>query len=394
MKVKLGFYRAIGFLLFCLPAIKPYSVRVSRFDNMYDAWGVLSVTVLILLWVRKCRKKERWAVKLEMLFCFTYLVSTIINRHYGILSEISECAKLLIIPCYFDLASDNNCTARIVHYSRNLFIVVLMVDCMSVFLNLRFGIFENMVYSFLGLDNTAAFAIVPMLIVIFFDDVSRIGKLSKIGIFIYFACTVCKIITESITAMLALVVFGIFLFLHKYMQFIRKLISIKNLLILSALIIIGVVYFNIQELFTPLLVMLGKNGTLSGRINIWRGLISSIHRSPILGFGKVDGDTFREITGLSSWAKQAGHPHNTFLAIIFTCGIIGVIIYIMLFRNMFIQTSKYRKNADMAIIIYGMVAYIILMFTEDYLFQPYFYIIVSIISNYAAINTKKTVRRI
>lgn len=394
LKVKKINYVAILETIFLiLPSIKPYVVRISVFDNLYDIWGLVTLLLNFSLcfYVNKKFIKECDTIKYLFLFIGVYFVSTLINGLSSVAAVLSESSRLLICPLYLSYNYNKGQSAfkSAVHNIGSLYRIILYIDCVSILINLKYSIFISDIFSFLGMDNTAAFIVIPMLAVVIFDDLYQKGKISLNSIFLLWLCTLCKVLTYSLTACLALLVFIIMLLFtipHKIeiscrKKLIKNFLNPRLIMVIMILILMGIVFFNVQYLFKSIIIALGKDVNL-GRVRIWQNTVNTFFKSPIIGFGKVNPETFIELIGMSVWDQTCNHPHNSFLAIFFNCGIIGGFFFFKMLQKPLNKIIMYRNKREVIVLGIGMVSYIILMMADDYMFLPYIYVLVTILSLY------------
>lgn len=370
----------IAILFIVAPSIKPYVIRISAFDNIYDAWGVLTFLVLLFNCVILRRISLNKTVKYLFLFVAVYFISTIIYGYASLLSVISEVSRMMICPLYLSMCNKEGyfkLNRGIANISK-LYKIVLYIDCISILVNLKIHIFQSEIFSFLGMDNTAAFIIVPMLTVIIYNDVNRNNKISANSLFLLVLCTLCKLLTFSVTAILSLFVFVILLCISNLKELRQKIkeyiFKPKKYLIIIIFVVIGIVFLNIQYLFADIILALGKDVDL-GRVRIWKNVIATFWKSPIIGYGKVEDSIFIDLVGMTQWDTTCNHPHNSVLAIIFNCGLVGAFFYFKMMqiplKNIVqnISSSKYR------IISIGLISFFVLMLADDYMFMPYIYVL-------------------
>lgn len=116
-----------------------------------------------------------------------------------------------------------------------------------------------------------------------------------------------------------------------------------------------VVGFGIQNFFEPLFTKLGRDVTLSYRTVIWDKLLRNIPESLLIGYGKTSGDEFKTIVGLSLlYDTQANHPHSFYLAVLFSTGCIGCIVFLRMLFLTFKASFQNRKSKSMYLLSCGL----------------------------------------
>ncbi|MGI9490207.1 MAG: O-antigen ligase family protein [Geminicoccaceae bacterium] len=82
----------------------------------------------------------------------------------------------------------------------------------------------------------------------------------------------------------------------------------------------------------PLLEMVGKDPTLSGRTDVWALALDRAEDRPFLGFGYraywIDENKLR-LMAEESWADNINHGHNTYLDLFLELGYLGIIVFIL-----------------------------------------------------------------
>jgi O-antigen ligase len=113
--------------------------------------------------------------------------------------------------------------------------------------------------------------------------------------------------------------------------------------------------------------VLGKDATLTGRTNIWQGVLFEIHKRPMLGYGygavwddKSGWGPVYWITKIAGF--RAAHAHNSWLEQWLGLGLVGLVAWSLYFAQTLILAivAVYRdKGAYLAlpfILVYGLVA--------------------------------------
>ena len=321
-------------------------------------------------------------MKYIYLFVVIYIIATVFNYPDQLLGAISESARLLIVPIYMMILNDLKKIRNFLIKLRKCFLVLLGADIFVGLLQIvGISIFENKEVTFLGLDNYAAFIIVPVFTIVFYTSYICKGHIRLIDVVLYLLALSIKIMTDSLTAIMALVLFGIIVFLGFHWNFMRKVITPKKILIGVVFLLILIVGFEIQNYFEPIFNYFGKDVTLSYRTVIWNKVIASLPDALLVGYGKTNADEFRTIVGFSLiYDVEANHPHSFYLAILFSTGIIGTIVFIKIlfesFKKLYYSTSK-RANY---ILTSGLISFFVLAFADDYIMLPFFYILISVVT--------------
>lgn len=136
---------------------------------------------------------------------------------------------------------------------------------------------------------------------------------------------------------------------------------------LLCLVVIGLII--ISQHFGNLLALLGRNATLTGRLDLWPLVIDMIQERPFLGYGfsgfwRGENGPSYFVWINSKWASVPPHAHNGFLDLTLDLGIIGLAIYLMGFSVALFRA--FQKT----------------LFTQKYeLFWPLIYLIFIFIAN-------------
>lgn len=129
------------------------------------------------------------------------------------------------------------------------------------------------------------------------------------------------------TSIMCLILFTLLLYLSKKENLLIDII-LKSGFIVTIAINIGIVFFNIQKLFTDFIVnVLHESADLNNRTKIWQVVIYNILKSPIIGHGTDSNIIFAIDNGISQINSSA---HNHLLHLLFTCGIIGTLYFIFI----------------------------------------------------------------
>lgn len=360
---------ALLFLLITKPQI------VTRFDYLDFIWDISNVIcfVVFAVFLFTTKNAKRSDVYLA-LFCLMYCGVTYYYSPGNFLGALSSSIRVwLAFSCVkYCLMNESYQTIKaiVIVFSIELYLefVVFAFNYYFVFLgDVRFSIF--------GYDNYSIFAIAPMLAVLFAIDAIFRKKYSANSILLFILMLTEKMMTWAITSLVVLALMAIALYSIRYKTRLQSVFNHKTgfalLCGLSALVIL----LHAQDLLSPFFEIFGKDSTISGRTTIWEAAFRSIGESPLFGHGRVEGDSFLEITGLPLYEKSWGHTHNGILEILFTTGIVGICLYIAFLISVFRSQNSTFSNFQTAskILLVGVFSYALLLFTDSYLFVTPFY---------------------
>ncbi|MDC7286886.1 O-antigen ligase family protein [Blautia schinkii] len=381
-----------AFLFFCMPAYKIFLIQQNSFtDIIFDYWAAVSFGILLL----KMSTKKHIFREIIMLFAFCglYIIVTLFNFNNQVLGAMSECCRILIVPIFLYLLYDMNEKQylRNVGYIRKTFLLILTIDFLVTFYSVLFKpLFVGGEMSIMGYANYATFMIMPMCVVVLYASTVVNGRIHFLDIAVLILEMISKIVVHSTTAVIAFAIFLLIFLCSRYYQKILKILSPKFFFCVLALFMIGIVFFQIQNLFLPIFTMLGKDPTLSYRTVIWNKTVNAIIQNPLFGYGKLSGDQYKTIVGFSLiWDTQASHPHNLILDIVMSTGITGLTIYITYMFKCIRRIKSVDLNKGRNLLAIGLICYFILGFADGYYTVPTIYIVCTIIG----IEYKRSMKR-
>lgn len=94
-----------------------------------------------------------------------------------------------------------------------------------------------------------------------------------------------------------------------------------------------------------LLGLLGRNATLTQRTALWSMSVDWIKERPLFGYGFLEDDAFNELvrTRTNSGLFNTGNPHNTYLTILLSGGVVLLCIFVVLLVKI-IKRCKVMKG--------------------------------------------------
>ena len=351
-------------------------------DNSLDVLGVFSCIILIMLCCLR-RKKLVFpkGCKYIIVFFSLYLFTTILHYNENLWGLVSEVSKILIVVLYLILSfsSGERVFLNTLKKFRKVYMFILLIDsaCLLVEM-LGFRIYESNLFTILGMDNYAAFSILPMLSLVFYISYKTKDRLTATDKLIFIFCLLAKVSTFSFTAILAMIVMALTIYIALRGRQIRKMISVRLIICIIVCFIIGLTFFQLDTKVDVLLAPTGKS--ITNRTNLWSHALSGISKSPIIGHGALQGDQYKTIAGYYlAYTTTETHPHNYILEILISTGIVGLLIYIGIFNQM-IKVIRNNINTKITAVVLGsVVGFLVLSIPDGYLILPAIYALMTVV---------------
>lgn len=173
------------------------------------------------------------------------------------------------------------------------------------------------------------------------------------------------ILANSSTGIVGLFVFAVMCFLYKNRK--PKYVTITSSVILSVSIALLIYFLNFQEHFSYIIInYLGKDTTLTGRVDIWGYAFALFMTSPLYGTGL---NTIIE-TDLFSFH----HPHQYWLNSLVVGGIIGTAMLLSIYLIASYKLKPFQNTKSGKIILFTIVSFIFMgvdeSLTNSYMLIP------------------------
>jgi len=239
--------------------------------------------------------------------------------------------------------------------------------------------------------------ILPFVIAMFINSLSKYSK--RINFLAILLMITCIILTWSRGAWLAMII-GVFILLFLYSR------KSGRILIFSALALPFTSFLIPNNILTRLSSIgdLADSSTMY-RVYTWKGTLTAISDNLFSGFG-YGADAFSKIYPQFAYAgiEAAEHSHNLFLQIIFSMGIVGIIVFGIIIFLTFQQNLEYIKNTNntndklFVIAIFSSLISALIMGMFDYIWYNYrvfftFWIIIAMASSYFRIKDDEEQRK-
>lgn len=216
-------------------------------------------------------------------------------------------------------------------------------------------------YYFLGTKNQVTpFLILALMLEAIWLNYDGKNKLKKFifGVMLVFANAMGMGSSTSILTCVIMVAGITTIRKNQFVLGTRKFLNGKTVIGGVVFISIGIVFFDLQNIFKWLIVdILNKDLSLSGRTVTWEMAIDQIKRNPLIGYG------------YGYKVTENYYAHNAILELLATAGMGGLILYLHMCWNAIKQIDVKRKNAINVIVIVSMVSLILANTTEAFLYN-------------------------
>ena len=254
-----------------------------------------------------------------------------------------------------------------------------------------------------------------------FVNKNHLGRIMSLSILCWFFLLGCKknkliymlgfilsfillIKSNSITGFLGFISIIIVSFVYRLIK-IRFNIKINNLkfnftsflpIVSFIIILLNACYF----FFEDIIILLGRDSTLSNRTLIWFSCLQMILKAPFLGYGYgafwmgyqgPSGDMLKYYNSILEWVVP--HAHNGLIDIALQLGIVGVLLFLLVLLNTLnnlIKCSYFLKENELFFIIGFLSLFVTLNFSESVALEQnnIFWILFTMIS-FKLINLKR-----
>lgn len=163
------------------------------------------------------------------------------------------------------------------------------------------------------------------------------------AVFTFLAAVALIVLTQSVTAVVALL--GLILVLQ-FAPALRWTGHVRTLMRFCGLVMVFPAIFLLVHYWGLLTNLLGRNGTLTGRAQLWAISLSSIELKPLLGYGysafwMVSQEALR-INALLRWTVP--HAHNAYIDLALELGLIGLACYVAAYIVALLRAVAYMRT--------------------------------------------------
>ncbi|MGN1372254.1 MAG: O-antigen ligase family protein [Candidatus Coprovivens sp.] len=366
------FFIIFTFLVLLMP--EPLK-KIPLLYNLYALFNLVFFIIYMAIFLLKKRKKniERFELVMILYFIYFLLLSILKNNSsmYNYLIIINQLTLCLVV-----FVSGENKIKEVIQAIVYITTIYIIINAITLYL-FPMGIFSsytsygNEVYSWLlGSKNPCSRYIVISLCIRFcYKNYYYNNKYSFFD-FIISLISIISIIKLKSTTGLISIGFMIILIIFTQKIKIPQKINYFTIFLLGGLLSYLLIEFNIQNLFKYIIEnVFQKNVTLSDRIYIWKQTKYYISQNLIFGYGY-------ETDKIMSYKLLGNHPHNYYLFILYSTGVIGLCLITILFREM---SKKCKSTFQTKVGLILFFSLIIMGLTESLTSTPLMYLSFAII---------------
>lgn len=374
---------AIWNIIILIPFFKPFGLTgYFPFSNLlFQSWKIASLFAIafILFWTNKYKIIIRHKAYYGLALCWLIYIINDCIRNVSPIDVINNCLTSIFLLEFIDVnaGSRRQNDLLISFYYIFLLDIILQASSMLLIWITKTPIFNDptegdFTYLF-GTDNYSAFTMLPMIAVVLFIH-EFLNLKSKTTYCIISISILCYGMTGSLTAFISGgIMLLLFIIIKKGIK-LPRFLNPKFVLFIAFLVFLLIVFCNIQNAFSSLLVNYLKKGlTLNSRTIIWDNAIQIIKKYPVFGTGDLSES---QILAYALYGNT--HAQNFFLDILLRVGFIGLISYLVFIFGFITKNNKILRSFPGNIISVSFLSLIILFMMDFYFNIPAFYSFIGI----------------
>ena len=314
---------------------------VTYVDQVYKILKILAFFIVLLIYTYKKTKYSKIVLSVFVLQLITF-ISTLINKG-SVMRFIGPAITTVTMVMIAEILISRKIIVEVLKKVNIYFVICFILNLISIIMIDIFKLTNFTKIYFLGIDNRFIFTLLPWIVSEGIVSIIENKKLSKRWLWCVVASELVLLYKFSVAAMIAVVLFVLLYFINNKISLAKySKIVLYGYVILNILI----VFFNIQNYFTPILNIVDKDVTFSGRTFLWDGVKDEFLKNPILGNGmqseEYDKSFFYKSTApyYLDFAKVV-HAHNSAMAIIYRGGGLAILVYLYI---LYYCTDKIKKN--------------------------------------------------
>lgn len=328
-----------------------------------SSYLLLMAAGIVVLAQRKINWIEVLQKNFLILLLFAYMGMSILWSDFaGVAAKrwIKAVGMLIMI---FVLYSSDTDLRRVFHRFFNLtFAIILSSSLVVIFLFPRYGISEHTYYgtlSWVGItmhkNGLAQVAMICAAYYLWFLIISRSRALFSLERLLLVLALILLVGAESMTSLVIFVAVSVLIISIHYLKLpaTHFFVTIPYLIVMGLLTLacLHFVFFD-GQLFSGALEMLGRDATLTGRIDLWQDVLAYAWERPLFGYGF--GSFWIGDLGNDLWAKYVWLPnqaHNGYIDTFISLGIFGLILLgVVIVRSFYNITRELPGNYAFAMI--------------------------------------------
>jgi len=360
----------IKFIIFLFPFFKPsYFIQISVLNKFYN---LMQVAVAGYFFVRYLKRRKYSLDFFILFFIEVVLFTSSIIDGLSISDFAVNIIQTLAMCIVIDELADRD-TYTLVKALKVLFNLLVLMDFVFVLqypIGIRVGLYNVWLF---GAKNAQISFILPAIFCSYlyyfkFNKFSKFNLLKFIAL-ILIGCYILYMVQSS-TSIVVIVIFLALLKLSNSKIFTK--FSMKKISVIYLLIVLGLVFLQIQNLFADFIInVLHKDLTFTGRTYIWNTTLDFIKRSPLYGYGLEDSS----LRIIKMQNGDALHAHNMVLEILYSGGFLVFGLFSLYWKRMCDKVDAFsQKHGNILKCI--LIAYCIELLTEAFSFEIFLWVLV------------------
>ncbi len=349
-----------------LPYLKPGSLKyiLPEWEDSLNILRIVAAIIAVILYIKYIvlKKEKVWFCLFLCLWQTVFFISTLVNEKdiYTLIIQVVSIATFCMLT---EVCIREN--AKV--FFSSLFYLLFMLIGINFVLLLQYpkgiAVVEYYYYpvNFLGIDNLLSPILIMSMVCSFLF--MWYGGNKILAYILNIVSMLTAAIMWSATGIVCMMVF-ILLLLFTCRIFWRKILN--PLWTYTGIIAVNImiIFMNIQNFFVSFITeFLGKNLTLSGRVEMWKQAVNMIKQKWLLGYGISNGH------GYIFWRGKFYYTHNGILEVLIQGGILALVMFIMMIAAQTINLYKYRANKVEAVLLAGNMANMVGLLAEAYITQ-------------------------
>ncbi|MCI9077629.1 MAG: O-antigen ligase family protein [Lachnospiraceae bacterium] len=235
----------------------------------------------------------------------------------------------------------------------------------------------------LGSKNSSFFYFVIYIFFAFYQDIQVYGKIKLKHILLEALFIIASVYADSMNTLVMLILIFIFAIVFNYGKEIYRLISPMTVIILTIVIAAVILVPEIRKKLEPVLQIIGRNTSFTGRDVLWEQAIADFIHRPLIGNGILT--KFRLKTGVFQ-----GNAHSHYLDLLAKYGIFVFVAYILIPICALAKSVKYGKQDKRFIALKSIIVFVILFHSiTDHMPFYHFILIMNAIELLSVITDRK-----